>query len=188
MSPRFRHLVLQRLARLFDLVVVSVSFLAALAIGSGSFSWLSFAEVLSLRIQLVNLIFIAAYVATCSATFASCGFYISHRLSHWLRQIREIFIAVTFITAVLLVLRWPFDFGFATNLFLSVFWFLTFAILALARVVGQQLLYFVRSRGRNLRSILIVGEGADANALADRIEKESSLGYRVVGIIDAKGD
>jgi FlaA1/EpsC-like NDP-sugar epimerase len=85
-------------------------------------------------------------------------------------------------------LRWPFDFGFATNLFLSVFWFLTFAILALARVVGRQLLYFVRSRGRNLRSILIVGEGADANALADRIEKESSLGYRVVGIIDAKED
>jgi FlaA1/EpsC-like NDP-sugar epimerase len=134
------------------------------------------------------LIFIAAYVATCSATFASCGFYISHRLSHWLRQIREILIAVTFITAVLFVLRWPFVFSFASNQFLIAFWFLTFTVLAVARVLGQKLLYYARSRGRNLRSILIVGEGADAKTLADRIEKESSLGYRVVGIIDAKGD
>jgi FlaA1/EpsC-like NDP-sugar epimerase len=188
MSPRFRHLALQRFAKLFDLAVVGVSFLAAFAIASGSFTWFTFAEVLSMRIQLVNLLFIAAYVAVCSATFASCGFYLSHRMSHWPRQIREVFIAVTFITGILLVLRWPFDFGFATNLFLLAFWFLNFGVLALGRVVGHKLLSRVRARGRNLRSILIVGEGADAKTLADRIEKESSLGYRVVGIIDAKGD
>lgn len=188
MSSRFRHQALQRLARLFDIAVVSVAFLAALAMASGSFSWLRFAEILSLRVQLFNLIFIAAYLAFCSATFASCGFYLSHRLSHWARQVREILVAVTFITGVLFVLRWPFDFLFATNRFLFLFWFLTFAILALARVLGHKLLYYARSRGKNLRSIVIVGEGADAIAWANRIEKESSLGYRVVGIIDANGD
>ena len=188
MSSRFRHRALQRLARLFDIAVVSVAFLAALATASGSLSWLRFAEVLSLRVQLVNFIFIAAYMAFCSATFASCGFYLSHRLSHWARQVREIFIAVTFITGVLFLLRWPFDFLFASNRFLFLFWFLTFAILAVARVLGHKVLYYARSRGKNLRSIVIVGEGADAIAWANRIEKESSLGYRVVGIIDAKGD
>jgi FlaA1/EpsC-like NDP-sugar epimerase len=186
MSPAFHRIALLRAARLFDIAVVSLTFLAALAIASGSFTWLSFGEVLSMRIKLVNLILIAAYIAACTATFASCGFYLSHRLSHWPRQLREIFIAVSFITGILLVLRRPFDFSFATNQFLFAFWFLTFAVLALARVVGQQLLYFVRSRGRNLRSIVIVGEGLEAMALADRIEQEPTLGYRVVRIIDAK--
>jgi FlaA1/EpsC-like NDP-sugar epimerase len=186
MSPAFHRIALLRAARLFDVAAVSLAFLAALAIASGSFTWLSFAEVLSMRIKLLNLILIAAYVAVCTATFASCGFYLSHRLSHWSRQLREIFTAVSLITAVLLVLRGPFDFSFATNQFLFAFWFLTFAVLVLARVVGQQLLHFVRSRGRNLRSIVIVGEGLEAIALADRIEKEPTLGYRVVRIIDAK--
>jgi hypothetical protein len=44
----------------------------------------------------------------------------------------------------------------------------------------------VRRRGRNLRSIVVVGEGLEAAALADRVEKEPALGYRVVRVIDAK--
>ena len=186
MSPGFQRIALIRAARLFDLAIVGFTSLAALAIASGSFNWLSFAEVLSMRIKLLNLFLVIAYMALCTATFASCGLYLSHRLSNWPRQLREIFIAVSLITGVLFVFRWPFDFSFATNQFLSAFWFLTFAILALARLVGQQLLYLVRSRGRNLRSIVIVGEGLEAVALADRIEKEAALGYRVVRVIDAK--
>ncbi len=86
----------------------------------------------------------------------------------------------------ILLLRWPLQLDFATNEFLLVFWVLTFAIFVVARMVGQRLLSYIRTRGKNLRSIVIVGEGSDASALADRIEKEPTLGYRVVQIIDAK--
>jgi exopolysaccharide biosynthesis polyprenyl glycosylphosphotransferase len=184
MSPRLRHLALQRLAKLFDLGIVSVSFLAAFAISSHSFTWITFTEVLALRIQLLNLLFIAAYVAICSATFTHCGFYLSHRLSHWPRRIREIFIAVTAITGILLVVRWPFEFSFANNQFLILFWLFTLAMLALVRIIGHQLLYFVRVRGRNLRNIVVIGEGIEAAAVGDRIEQEPSLGYRLARIID----
>jgi FlaA1/EpsC-like NDP-sugar epimerase len=53
-------------------------------------------------------------------------------------------------------------------------------------MLGQQVLYLMRQNRRNLRSIVVVGEGSDAAALAERVEKESALGYRVVRIIDAK--
>ena len=119
-------------------------------------------------------------------TFTSCGLYVSHRLSHWPRRVREIFIAVTVITGVLFVSRSPFQFDFATNRFLVLFWLFSFIVLILVRFLGQQLLRTMRLRGRNLRSIVIVGEGSDAAALADRIEKEPALGYRVVRIIDAR--
>ena len=186
MPPKFRHLALQRFARLFDIAVVSVGFLAAFALASDSYSWLEFAEILQLRIQLFNLIFIVAYVVACSTIFSRCGFYVSHRMSRWSRQIREIFTAVTSVTGILFVLRWPFDFIFANNWFLLLFWVFNFSVLALARIGGLKLLYLIRSHGRNARSIVIVGKGADAAELGDRIEREPSLGYRLVRIIDAE--
>jgi exopolysaccharide biosynthesis polyprenyl glycosylphosphotransferase len=99
---------------------------------------------------------------------------------------REILIAVTLVTGVLLICRWPFDFSFASNRFLILFWLLTFASLALARVIGHQLLYFVRARGRNLRNIVVIGEGLEAAAVGDRIEQDSSLGYRLARIVDVE--
>jgi FlaA1/EpsC-like NDP-sugar epimerase len=186
MSPNLQRIVFLRAAKLLDLAIVALSFLAALAIASGSYGLLSFADFLAMRIQIFNLLFLAAYVVACAMTFTSCGFYVSHRLSHWPRRVREIFNAVTLITVVLFASRSPFDFDFATNQFLFFFWLLSFVFLVLIRVSGQHLLYSMRLRGRNLRSIVIVGEGSDAAALADRIEKEPTLGYRVVQIIDAK--
>jgi FlaA1/EpsC-like NDP-sugar epimerase len=186
MSPNIQRVVFLRTAKLFDLSCVALSFLAALVIASGSYSLLSFADFLTMRIQIFNLLFLIAYVIGCAVTFTSCGFYVSHRLSHWPRRVREIFISVTLITGVLFASRTPFDFDFASNRFLVLFWLFSFAGLLVTRVFGQHLLHRLRLRGRNLRSIVIVGEGSDAAALADRIEKEPALGYRVIQIIDAR--
>jgi FlaA1/EpsC-like NDP-sugar epimerase len=184
MSPTFQRIALLRAARLFDLAVVSLTFLAAFAIASGSFTWPSFAQVLLLRIKVVNMFIFGGYLALCSLIFSLCRFYLSHRMSDWRRPIRETLLATTLITGVLLVL--PLRMQFATTSFFVAFWLLTFTVLMLARVVGQRLLYFARSHGRNLRSIIVVGEGLEAVALADRIEKETALGYRVVQVINAK--
>jgi FlaA1/EpsC-like NDP-sugar epimerase len=184
MSPGFRHVALQRAARIVDLTLVSITFFAAFAVSSGSFTWPSLAEVLVVRIKVVNFLLFGGYLAFCSAIFSSCGFYLSHRLSRWSRQLREIFLATTLITGVLLVL--PLQMALATKEFLILFWLLTFVVLVLVRGIGHPILYLARSHGRNLRNIVIVGEGKDATALADRIEQETTLGYRVVRVIDAK--
>jgi FlaA1/EpsC-like NDP-sugar epimerase len=184
MSPGLHRVALVRAARLFDLAAVSLTFLAAFALASGSFTWPSFAEVLVLRIKIVNMLIFGGYLALCSVVFSMCGFYVSHRLRRWTRGAREILLATTLITGVLLVL--PFRMEFATKYFFVAFWLLTFVVLVLARVIGQQVLYFARSRGRNLRRIVVVGEDLEATALADRIEKETTLGYRVVRVITAK--
>ena len=139
-----------------------------------------------MRIKVVNTFLFASYLTFCSAVFSRCGFYVSHRLSYWTRQVREIFTATTLIAATILLLRWPFQLEFATNEFLFFYWLQLFLSLLLVRMIGRQLLSYFRTRGKNLRSLVIVGEGLEASALADRIETEASLGYRVVGIIDAK--
>jgi FlaA1/EpsC-like NDP-sugar epimerase len=176
--------MLQRASRTFDLALVTITFLAAFAVSSRAFTWPTFENIFLVRIKIVNILIFAGYIAVCSAVFSSCGFYLSHRLSHWSRQIREILLATTILAGVLLVL--PFKMAFATYEFLVLFWLSTFMALLASRMVGRQMLRYARSRGRNLRNLVVVGEGADAIALADRIEKESNLGYRVLRVITLK--
>jgi FlaA1/EpsC-like NDP-sugar epimerase len=184
MRPNFQRAFLQRVPRLFDLAVVSLTFVGAVAVSSGYFTWPNLAEFLALRIKVANILIFGCYLLVCAVIFSCCGFYLSHRLSRWTRQAIEIFIGTALITIVLSVL--PRQMLFATNEFLLLFWSMNFCILSLSRFVGYHLLYFARSRGRNLRHIVIIGEGEDATSLADRIEKDTTLGYRVVRVINTE--
>jgi FlaA1/EpsC-like NDP-sugar epimerase len=184
MSHKFRRIILQRAARLFDLLVVSLASIVAIAISSRYFAWPTLAEFLLLRIKILNILIFFAYLVICSTIFSLCGFYLSHRLSVWTKQAREIFLATSLITAIFFLL--PRQMDFATKEFLITFWLINFSLLALARVIGFHVIYYLRSRGKNLRNLVIVGEGLDAIALADRIERETTLGYRVLRIINTK--
>jgi FlaA1/EpsC-like NDP-sugar epimerase len=183
----FRNHVLIMLIRVSDLVLLCGTFLASLAISSDSLSWPGLAEVLVIRIKVANFVLFMGYLALCSAIFLACGLYRSHRLSHAPQRLYEIFLAVTFISGALLALKPIFSLEFATNSFLSLFWALNFCGLALTHEPALWLLHLARLRGRNLRNVIIVGEGRDATALAERMSQEGSLGYRVLRIIDARG-
>jgi FlaA1/EpsC-like NDP-sugar epimerase len=184
MAPSFQRKAVTKTARLFDMAILCLTFLAALAVSSGSVTWLSLSQVLFIRISLANLFIFVAYLVVSLLVFSGCGFYRSHRLSSRSRGIHEILNAVTILTGVLLLLRVPLQLSFATARFLVSFWLLTVAGFAVAREVSRWLLYFVRSRGRNLRNVIIIGEGPNATALAEQLSNEAGLGYRVSRIID----
>jgi FlaA1/EpsC-like NDP-sugar epimerase len=183
----FRIQVSIMLGRAFDLVLVCGNFLVSLAVSTGSLTWPGLAEVLIIRIKVANLIVFVGILALCSAVFSACGLYRSHRLSQAKQRLYEIFLAVTFISGALLALKPIFFLTFATHSFLLLFWALNFFTLALSHEITLWLLYLARLHGRNLRHVIIVGEGAQATALADRVSQEDSLGYRVLRIIDARG-
>ena len=187
MSVDSRNGVLITLIRVSDLVLVCGSFLASLAISSGSLTWPGLAEVLVMRIKVANLLLFIGYLALCSAIFSACGLYRSHRLSRAKQRLYEIFLAVTLTTGTLLALRGLFLLSFATNEFFLWFWPLSFSTVVLCHEIVLKLLHLARLHGRNLRNVIIVGEGPDALALVDRVNQDASLGYRVLRIIDARG-
>ena len=91
---------------------------------------------------------------------------------------------MTWLTGVLLVLKWTLHLAFATNAFLLLFWFLTCCTLWLLHELARQLLQLVRVRGRNLRNVIIIGEESDMTDLVSHIRQAPSLGYRVLRTID----
>jgi FlaA1/EpsC-like NDP-sugar epimerase len=178
---------LGRVAKIFDLIIVSFNFLTVMATTTGEAKWPEIANVFAIRITIGNLIVFALYLGLCSIIFTACGLYRSHRFSIALRRVREIVVAVTLVTAVIFLLRGLLDLSFAKDGFLLLFWLLLTVSLTLFHEMALRLLYFARWRGRNLRHIVIVGEMQEAAALAERIGKDSSLGYRVVDVIHPGG-
>ena len=184
MSPHFQRDLLMKIIRVLDLVAVCVTFLAALALSSGSLTWPSFVSILAIRVKVANLLLFLGYIVLCSAVFSACGLYRSHRLSRWHQRLYEMLLVATWLTGALLVLRGTLHLAFATNAFLLLFWPLTLCTLWLLHELARQLLQLARVYGRNLRNVIIVGEGPYATALADRIRREANLGYRILRIID----
>jgi FlaA1/EpsC-like NDP-sugar epimerase len=185
MSPYFRHHLLLKTVKVTDLVIVCVAFLAALAVSYGSFTWPSLAQVLVIRISVANIVLFIGYVGLCAIVFSASGFYRSDRLSGGSQGFRETFGAVTFLTGVLIVLRSPLALAFATNRFLVLFALFSLCLLVLSRATTRRLFHLSGMYGRNLRNIIVIGEEPGATALANHIRQETSLGYRVLRVIDA---
>ncbi len=160
--------------------------MASLAISAGSFALPSLAYLLVIRIKVVNLFLLIGYLSLCSSILSLSGFYRSHRFSSFQQRLHEVLLASTLMTLALLILRWPFRLDFASNTFLIVYWGLSFFVLGATRESAQRLLYAIRSRGRNLRNVVIVAAGDDLASLSGYVAAEPGLGYRVVGTIDAK--
>lgn len=186
MSPSFRRQLLTRVLTTCDVIIVCVVLVAALTISYGTFTWPSFTDVLFVRVRVINLLLLGAYLAFCSLVFSSYGLYRAHhRLQHH-SNVRAVFVVVNIATAVLLGASWPFELDFVTPFFLLMFWLLLFTTLLVVHEITHQLLRALRANGKHRHNVVIIGEAADARALAHRLRQETSLGYRVLHVVNVK--
>src|SRR5580765_4210565 len=68
----------------------------------------------------------------------------------------------------------------------AMFFVLCTAMLWTVRIVMRLLLRWMRSHGRNLRHVLIVGTGPLANKVLDKIERHHDFGLVVEGLVSAE--
>ena len=67
---------------------------------------------------------------------------------------------------------------------LALFWVFTTASFFFTRLVGRLSMLAFRRRGRNLRSVLIVGSNERAVAVAEKLNADRNLGYQLIGFVD----
>ena len=142
-------------------------------------------EFLSTRIKVVNALLFAFMLIAWYVIFNLQGVYRSHRLSTFIEELREIGGAVLLATVTLLMVahigNWR-TINLWTSICVGVFALTSIAVMrALLRLnLGR-----LRSRGKNLRTLLIIGGGTRAQWLASQIRKRTDLGYRIVGYLDS---
>jgi exopolysaccharide biosynthesis polyprenyl glycosylphosphotransferase len=142
--------------------------------------------VLSMRITILNMLFVAAYLVLWHFALRMRGLYNSYRLSPASREFKDLGTAVALATAPIVPLSLPFGFEYVNASFLVVFPTLAFIGLGLERRVLRAVARQVRSLGRNLRDVIIVGDGGAALDGAARLAQRDGLGYRVIDVLNVR--
>src|SRR5215467_9551175 len=125
--------------KLSDLVVVSLSFVIALAVAApGSDNWLT---ILQMRVAIGNVLLMVAYLGFWHSVLRGFGLYRSHRLSPNSREWRDLGAAVLVSTVPMWALAEPMHFQFAAPTFL-----VTFAPLAWCSLGAERRFFRILAR------------------------------------------
>ena len=170
--------------QIYDMCVLGMALLLATVLDDSARDGVTLAQVLSLRVKLVNFVLLGVFLAACHRLFSRQGLYESRRLSKRFDEIADVVIAVSLASAAVGVGGTLFRVELVTPLFLSVFWMSACGVLVASRLLLRFWLTRLRRRGRNLRHVLIVGTNKRAIRFARILESKPDLGYAVLGFAD----
>jgi len=181
-APR-RHILLKA-AKLFDLAVMIISFGSAAVLIAYETPTMSLAEFLSMRVKVQNFALFACFLFAWHVILSAFGLYRSQRLSKRWAEAFDVFKATTLGSAILFFVAIPLRVHMMTPLFIMFFWVASTTITLSSRLLLRYVLARIRSRGRNIRYLLVVGTNPRAVRFAQRIEARPELGYRLLGFVD----
>ena len=183
-----RRLFLIKGFKLFDLLIVISTFLLTTWIYSLQIRIVSFKQLFAIQVSIKGIIFISCLLLCWHILFSVFGLYQSWRGYSRLREFRCIFMATSIGILGALFMAKLFKFGMITPSFLAVFWLQIIVIAVSSRFMLRWLLAWIRSRGRKLRFVVIVGTNQEGIKLSQVIRANYGLGYRLLGFIGSGWD
>lgn len=176
--------LLANILKLFDLGLLMVSFALATITVPPSGGALPLVDFLTMKVKLWNFLIFAVMLLVWHFIFSLFGLYESKRLTSRYSEAIDAAKAATLVSVCLLLSATVFTIRMATPGFVFFFWVFSCALLISGRLAVRKILNILRSHGRNLHHILILGTNSRAIAFASRIEAKPELGYRVLGFVD----
>ena len=178
-----RRRFLLTILKCVDLLLLAVSFGLSTIFIIHAETTVPLSEFLSLRVRVSNFAIFAVLLFAWHEVFGACGLYQSKRISSRSADLMEIAKATALSTLWLGLVTVLFTIRMVKGLFLILFLLLSFALIAVFRMVLKACLATARRRGHNLRYILILGTNSRAIEFARRIADPTS-GYRLLGFVD----
>jgi exopolysaccharide biosynthesis polyprenyl glycosylphosphotransferase len=190
MTPSNRHailklVILSDIVLLFDCLGIAYSFTFRLSMT---------AFLNSLETRQPIQVFIATIILAFAwhATLRARGFYNSHRCDTFSREMGDIFLSS--IQCALFSFLWLVLIAHSTSkhhivsrlLVAVLFCVMSAATLTSSRFVGRVLGHALRSHGRNIRHIIIIGSNHRAHNFAHDLVLHPEWGYRLQGYVDVR--
>jgi exopolysaccharide biosynthesis polyprenyl glycosylphosphotransferase len=170
--------------KLFDLALMVVAFGIATSPVLAKVGPVSFAQFLSIRIKVENLIVFLVLLCIWHFIFSMLGLYGSMRLASRRKEAGDVIKATSLSALVLLAASLLLRFQMVTPSFVLIFWVFSTSVAVLSRLAVRMWLRRLRIHGRNLRNVLVVGSNRRAIEFAKSIRSKPELGYCVIGFAD----
>ncbi len=172
--------------KVIDLLIVILWFLIGAILESRDIK-VRFSDFLAMRISVQNFVIFLGFLLAWHTNFTLFNLYQSRRLSSKKKEVIDVLKASTMAVAIVAVTAQVLRIRMVTPLFLSVFWIGSAGSMVLSRILMRAVLSALRKRGRNLRTVLIVGANTRGVQFAQKLESQPELGYRVGGFVDEWG-
>jgi exopolysaccharide biosynthesis polyprenyl glycosylphosphotransferase len=111
------------------------------------------------------------------------GNYQTNRFTTLRAELADVAKATSLAAFLLLLVSTVFSFSRVDNHVVALVWGVSTLLAGISRIVARRFLSAVRRSGYNYRHLLIVGNNAEAHAMAERLMSLPELGYKVVGFI-----
>ena len=179
-----KHRLVIDLLKLFDLAIVVFTF-ALTTIASVTLEHkVSLALFLAMRTRVADLVIAVLALAVCHLVFILCGLYRSRRLSSRRSELVDVLTAMTLTTACLVIFSSVFMIQMITIRFLTIFWVFGTFLLSIGRLSLRVIAARLRSQGRDLRHLLVLGSNPRAVEFARKINANPERGYHLLGFVD----
>ncbi|MEM1205937.1 MAG: sugar transferase [Acidobacteriota bacterium] len=189
-----RRQLLHETFKLVDLVIMVVAFVAATWVTS-SLGWLRAmsTEELLAWVTLEHVAAVMGILIAWHVAFASRDLYNSSRLKSPLHEAVDVLRAgLMGCLIVFLLITGSLDHnrmaGLKTFEFFLAFFIFSVGTTVAIRLVFRSLLAQMRLRGRNLRSLLVIGTNHRAIHFAESVRTKPELGYYISGFVDEEWD
>lgn len=180
-----RRQAMSMLFQLFDLALMTVSFIVAALIAlHGRDSSASPVELLSLSVKISNFLIFAVMLVAWHMIFEFLGLHDSKRLASRSSEVSDLSKATLLSTAVVAGAAIVFHIRMVDAGFLANFFLLCTGSAVVSRLALRHSLASIRRRGRNRRAMLIVGTNQRALEFTAKIENKSELAYDIIGFSD----
>jgi FlaA1/EpsC-like NDP-sugar epimerase len=166
---------------LFDLLIVSLSFLLTMTAASFQFGQVSFAQFLSMRVKIGNFLIFLGFLLLWHFIFSFFELYKQRCLLIQRREFIDIVKGTTVGTALLSVFTFIFSFEMVTPVFIAAFWALTISKTVFGRSLLRMVLKQLSITHNEIRHLLIVGTNQKAVEFSRKIENSALGFYSIVG-------
>ena len=170
--------------KLFDMVLMVVSFGAATLPVLAKIGPVSFEQFLQMRIKLENFIVFFVLLGFWHFIFSILGLYGSKRLTSRRAEVIDVVKATSVAAVFLLLSSFLLQFQMVTPRFVAIFWAVSTSVAVVTRVTLRTWQRRLRSHGRDSRNMLIVGSNKRAIEFAKTVQSKPELGYRIIGFAD----
>jgi len=179
-----RREILVSAFKLFDVVLLVLSFGVATIPILARLGTRSFQDFLSIKVKLENFVVFFVLLWIWHLVFTMLRLYDSKRLTGRRQELFDVVTGTSLSALVLLLASAVLKFQMVKAGFVAIFWISSTLLVAGSRLALRTVLRNLRMRGRNLRNMLIVGSNRRAIEFARSIQSKPELGYRILGFAD----
>lgn len=168
--------------QILDLAVLAFSLRLAFWLGSPSgvgYIWSAFTAP-----NFESTIFFGGAFFSWALVLSSIWLYRSKRLAKPSDEFFDVLRAVAFCTVILATLILLAEWRIFPKRFVLIFALTAFLLMFAVRLVKRQVLKQFRIRGRNLRSVVVIGAGRRGQKMVELIKRTPEIGYQFVGFVD----